>query len=144
MGPSATCAPSSTAVALPHQAQTMEGEPGVQVLHPAHVGGHQHGQAPGGHDGAAPHLVLDPPAHPVRHGRETVDGAGLDGLDGGPAHHVAGLHQLHLRSMEARAKRASRLISIPGRITPPRYSPWGETTSKVVAVPKSTTMRGAR
>src|SRR5204862_2786722 len=32
---------------------------------------------------------------------------------------------------------------IPGAITPPRYSPLGDTTSHVVAVPKSTTMQPA-
>ena len=30
---------------------------------------------------------------------------------------------------------------MPGAITPPRYSPFGVTTSHVVAVPKSTTMQ---
>jgi hypothetical protein len=34
-------------------------------------------------------------------------------------------------------------ISIPGASTPPTYSPSGETTSKLVDVPKSTTMTGA-
>ena len=34
-------------------------------------------------------------------------------------------------------------ISIPGAITPPTYSPSGETTSKFVEVPKSTTITGA-
>ncbi len=42
----------------------------------------------------------------------------------------------------ARDKRASRLISIPGAMAPPRYSPLAETTSKFVDVPKSTTMAG--
>lgn len=38
--------------------------------------------------------------------------------------------------------RASTEISMPGAITPPVYSPRGETASKVVAVPKSTTIAG--
>ena len=33
-------------------------------------------------------------------------------------------------------------VWIPGKITPPRYSPFFETQSKVVAVPKSTAMPG--
>ena len=42
----------------------------------------------------------------------------------------------------ARWKRASALMPTPGQITPPRYSPFLVTTSKVVAVPKSTTITG--
>ena len=42
----------------------------------------------------------------------------------------------------ARAKSASIEISIPGASTPPTYSPSGETTSKFVEVPKSTTIDG--
>ena len=40
----------------------------------------------------------------------------------------------------ARAKRASRLMSMPGKMAPPRYSPLAEIASNVVAVPKSTTI----
>ena len=43
-------------------------------------------------------------------------------------------------SRAARENRASALICTPGVITPPRYSPFGVTQSKVVAVPKSTTI----
>ncbi len=43
----------------------------------------------------------------------------------------------------ARAKRASIETSMPGASTPPTYSPAGETTSKFVDVPKSTTITGA-
>ena len=42
----------------------------------------------------------------------------------------------------ARAKSASEAIPSPGAITPPRYSHFAEITSKVIAVPKSTTMHG--
>ena len=45
-------------------------------------------------------------------------------------------------SIEARSKSASIEVWMPGKITPPRYSPWAETQSKVVAVPKSTAMAG--
>ena len=38
-------------------------------------------------------------------------------------------------------KSASLEMPMPGQIAPPRYSPFGVTTSKVVAVPKSTTTR---
>ena len=43
-------------------------------------------------------------------------------------------------SLEALRKRASIEMEMPGAMAPPRYSPRGETASKVVAVPKSTTM----
>ena len=46
------------------------------------------------------------------------------------------------RSAAARPKSASRLISMPGTMAPPRYSPLAEIASKVVAVPKSTTIVG--
>ena len=42
----------------------------------------------------------------------------------------------------ARSVSASSEISIPSAMMPPRYSPAPETTSKVLAVPKSTTMHG--
>src|ERR1017187_7028879 len=42
----------------------------------------------------------------------------------------------------ARAKRASAEMPSPGAMAPPRNSPRGEMQSKVVAVPKSTTMMG--
>jgi hypothetical protein len=45
-------------------------------------------------------------------------------------------------SRAARWKRASALIPIPGQMTPPTYSPRRDTTSNVVAVPKSTTITG--
>src|SRR2546430_1398997 len=45
-------------------------------------------------------------------------------------------------SRAARAKRASDEIPSPGAMTPPRYSPFAEITSNVIAVPKSTTMHG--
>src|SRR3954467_3362818 len=41
-------------------------------------------------------------------------------------------------SLAVREVRASMEISTPGPITPPRYSPAPETTSKFVEVPKST------
>ncbi len=45
-------------------------------------------------------------------------------------------------SMEARSKSASMEVWMPGTIAPPRYSPFSETQSKVVAVPKSTAITG--
>src|SRR5438067_4894670 len=47
------------------------------------------------------------------------------------------------KSRAARADSASIETSTPGARTPPTYSPSGETTSKFVEVPKSTTMHGA-
>jgi hypothetical protein len=43
-------------------------------------------------------------------------------------------------SLDARKNSASRLMPMPGAMTPPRYTPSPPMTSKVVAVPKSTTM----
>ena len=37
---------------------------------------------------------------------------------------------------------ASEATTNPGEMAPPRYSPSGDTTSNVVAVPKSITMAG--
>jgi hypothetical protein len=45
-------------------------------------------------------------------------------------------------SAAARPYSASMLISTPGRIAPPRYSPFPEMASSVVAVPKSMTIVG--
>ena len=47
-----------------------------------------------------------------------------------------------LRSCAPRGASASTEISMPGAIAPPRYSPLADTASKLVAVPKSTTMHG--
>ena len=44
-----------------------------------------------------------------------------------------------LGSFEARWNSASTAIIRPGAIRPPRYSPFSDTQSKVVAVPKSMT-----
>ena len=53
---------------------------------------------------------------------------------------LLGLAKISTRgSLEALMNSASQEIITPGAITPPRYSPWRDTTSKVVAVPKSTT-----
>ena len=46
------------------------------------------------------------------------------------------------RSWAPRAPSASTETSMPGAMAPPRYSPFAETASNVVAVPKSTTMHG--
>jgi hypothetical protein len=46
-------------------------------------------------------------------------------------------------SRAARRNSASAEIASPGAITPPRYSPAADTQSKVVAVPKSTTIADA-
>jgi hypothetical protein len=56
---------------------------------------------------------------------------------------VGGAEKSMRNSRAARAKSASMEISIPGASTPPTYSPAGETTSKFVEVPKSTTIDGA-
>ncbi len=53
-----------------------------------------------------------------------------------------GLINSTLRSWAARDARASTEISIPGASAPPRNSPLGETTSRFVEVPKSTTIAG--
>jgi hypothetical protein len=56
---------------------------------------------------------------------------------------VSGAEKSTRNNRDARADSASIEISIPGASTPPTYSPSGETTSKFVEVPKSTTMHGA-
>ena len=56
---------------------------------------------------------------------------------------VSGSTKSTLNSRAAREKSASIETSIPGASTPPTYSPSGETTSKFVEVPKSTTIAGA-
>ena len=55
---------------------------------------------------------------------------------------LAGLRMSTRGRRAARAKRASAEMPRPGAMAPPRNSPRGETTSKVVAVPMSTTMMG--
>ena len=47
-------------------------------------------------------------------------------------------------SFEAEWASASMEMLIPGQIAPPRYSPFCDTASNVVAVPKSTTMSPQR
>ena len=55
----------------------------------------------------------------------------------------AGRSSSTLRSCAPRRPSASSEMSMPGAIAPPTYSPRALTTSKVVAVPKSTTIAGA-
>ena len=54
----------------------------------------------------------------------------------------AGLRTSTRGSRAARWNRASAEMPMPGQMTPPRYSPAAEIASKVVAVPKSTTITG--
>ena len=56
---------------------------------------------------------------------------------------VSGVEKSMRNRRAARENRASIETSIPGARTPPTYSPSGETTSKFVEVPKSTTIAGA-
>ena len=56
---------------------------------------------------------------------------------------VSGATKSTLTRRAARSNSASIETSIPGARTPPTYSPEGETTSKFVEVPKSTTIEGA-
>ena len=55
---------------------------------------------------------------------------------------VRGRSSSTLRSWAPRRPSASSEMSMPGAMAPPMYSPRGLTTSKVVAVPKSTTIAG--
>ena len=88
-------------------------------------------------------LVPDPPDDPVHLAREAVDEPGLEPADRRLADHRRRREKSTLTRRAARAKRASIETSIPGASTPPTYSPSGETMSKLVEVPKSTTMHGA-
>ncbi len=72
------------------------------------------------------------------------DEARLDRVDGVLADDLRRADQLDARQLGGRASRARRSeMPSPGEITPPRYSPFAETQSKVVAVPKSTTMQAS-
>ena len=88
-------------------------------------------------------LLADVLDDPVDLAGEAVDEAGLEPPTVVLPITVGGAVKSTLTSRAARAKRASIEISIPGASTPPTYSPAGETMSKLVLVPKSTTMHGA-
>ena len=55
---------------------------------------------------------------------------------------LRGLDQLDPAQRRGPREERSSEISMPGTMAPPRYSPAAEIASKVVAVPKSTTMVG--
>jgi hypothetical protein len=88
-------------------------------------------------------------AHALDHaGEDAVDEADvavveadLDVVDGAGADDLGGLADLDA-GQAARVKSASAEMPSPGAMAPPRNSPLAETTSKVVAVPMSTTMQG--
>ena len=88
-------------------------------------------------------LAADPLDDPVHLAGEAVDEPGLERRRRRLADHGRRLREVDLDSRAAPPKSASIEISIPGASTPPTYSPAGETTSKFVDVPKSTTMHGA-
>ena len=84
--------------------------------------------------------ACDAPARrPSRRNRRTAPTASRQPCS---ADDVAGLRTSTRGRRAARWKSASAEIPMPGQITPPRYSPPREMTSKVVPVPKSTTMTG--
>ena len=85
-------------------------------------------------------IFVDDPVHLAR---EPVDKAGLEPADGRLADHRRRRREVHLDEPGgAREQRLHRDLD-PGASTPPTYSPSGETMSKFVEVPKSTTMQGA-
>ena len=89
-------------------------------------------------------LLADPADDAVDLAGEAVDEAGLERRRPSSCRSPsAASTKSTLTSRAARAKSASIEISIPGASTPPTYSPSGETMSKFVEVPKSTTMHGA-
>ena len=88
-----------------------------------------------------PELGLQALDHAVDEPHVAVDDARLHRVHGVAPDDARRLGDLDARAASAaRVKRASALIWRPGARTPPRYSPLGVTQSKVVAVPKSTTM----
>ena len=92
--------------------------------------------------GSRPRAADHPGDHAVDLGGEAVEHPALQRLDGVLRDHRPRAEQLDLAQLGARRPSASREISMPGAMAPPTYSPRGATTSKVVAVPKSTTIDG--
>ena len=106
--------------------------------------GDQVGQ-PAGRHGArlGTELASDPGDDLVHLAREPVDEAGLSAAAVVFPITAEGAEKSTRNRRAALAESASIEISMPGARTPPSYSPAGETTSKFVDVPKSTTMHGA-
>ena len=73
-----------------------------------------------------------------------VEQAGLHRPDGRAADDGGGLRTSTRGSRAARWNSASAEMFTPGQMTPPRYSPRAVIASKVVAVPKSTTISARR
>src|SRR5438309_10824901 len=83
-------------VALVHDPQTVERQPGLLVLDGRRQGGDQRRQPAGGHHRALPQLVDEAPHEVVDLAGEAVDGARLDRLHRRLADDIAGRDQLHL------------------------------------------------
>ena len=101
------------------------------------------GQPAGGDHRGVAELVDDPPAHAVDLRGVPVERAGLDRLDRRLPDDAAGLDQL---DAPQRGGVVEQRVHGDGdareRWRRPRYSPSAEMASKVVAVPRSTTMHG--
>ena len=88
-------------------------------------------------------LLADPPDDPVHLAGEPVDEPGLEPTDGRLADHGRRRHEVDLHEPGRPGEERVHRDLDPGASTPPTYSPSGETMSKFVEVPKSTTMQGA-
>src|SRR5882757_8733284 len=85
---SSLISPSGSSVALVHDPQTVERQPGLVMLNCGGQGGDERRQASGGHHGALAQL-LDEAAHEVVDlAGEAMDGARLDRLHGRLPDHV--------------------------------------------------------
>ena len=130
-------------VALEDDAQPVQGQPRLVVLDRVRVRGDERAEAAGGHDGGRPELLLEAPAQPVDLAGEPVDDARLDRLDRRPADHAAGLDQLDPAQGGGLAEeRLEGDLDARARWRRRGTRPWPLIASKVVAVPKSTTMHG--
>ena len=132
------------ALALPHEPQAVQRQLHVHVIDQRRLGRHHR---PPGHRSR-------PPA-PRRRVRPSCAARGLPPCRRSPrTSPTASTRPCWCRSPSpasctsmrgsraARWNNASAEICGPGQITPPRYSPFAEIASNVVAVPKSTTMIG--
>src|SRR5579875_3256779 len=130
------------AVALKEQPQPLQDQEVVNLFQAASKGGDRLREA-ARRDAprAAAKLCAQAPDHGVNRAREAVDHARADRLDRRLADQRPRRDRdVNLRQRPARSVSASSAISRPGMMIPPRYSPCAETGSKVIAVPKSTTM----
>src|SRR5208337_4148664 len=130
-------------VLLPDQPQTRQRQKLLDMLDVFRPARHQPRLATCGHHGRLSlQFRLDAREHPVHQIHPTVVQTGLHVRHGVRADHLAGILDFTRGKRAALVNSASDEIPSPGAIAPPTYSHFAEITSKVMAVPKSTTMHG--